>query len=175
MTSAIPGRQFEIRPVAPGDLDAVLEVYRQCQDFLALGPVPAASMDMVLKDIETSRGCGGLFCGIRTAGGAMAGIVDYVPGGFEGDPGTAHLSLLMISAPYRKQGIGRAVVGAVEAEIGCDPRVRQILTDVQANNPDALRFWQGLGYRIVHGPALMPDRTTVYGLRKDIGRPAPGS
>jgi len=33
---------LEIRPVTQSNLEAVLEVYRQCEDFLSLGPVGAA-------------------------------------------------------------------------------------------------------------------------------------
>jgi len=34
---------LEIRPVTLDDLDAVLEVYQLCEDFLALGPVATVS------------------------------------------------------------------------------------------------------------------------------------
>jgi len=40
----------------------------------------------------------------------------------------------------------------------------------QVNNPQAVSFWQKYGYRIVSGPTLVPDQTTVFGLRKDIDR-----
>ena len=43
--------RFSLRPVTPTDLDAVLEVYRLCEDFLALGPVATASMEMLQKDL----------------------------------------------------------------------------------------------------------------------------
>jgi hypothetical protein len=101
---------LEIRPVGQDDLDAVLEVYRHCEDFLALGPVATASMEMVLKDIETSREEGGIFCGIYTAGGEVTGVVDYIPNNCQGNPQAAFLSLLMIAAPFRNQGIGKAVI-----------------------------------------------------------------
>lgn len=159
---------FEIRPLAQNDLEAVLEVYRQCEDFLALGPVPTASMEMVLKDIEIAQREGGIFCGIYSADDKMVGVVEYVPGNFEGDPQTAFLSLLMIAAPYRKLGIGRAVVEAVENEIRKEAQVKTIRSGVQVNNPQAAKFWQRHGYRIVSGPELMPDGTTVFGLRKDF-------
>ena len=159
---------LEIHPITGEELNAVLEVYRQCEDFLALGPVPTASMKMVLKDIEISHGYGGLFCGIYTAGDRMIGIIDYVPGNFEGNPRAAFLDLLMIAAPYRKQGLGQAVVEAVENEIRKDTQVNVILSGVQVNNPLAIRFWQRNGYQIVSGPKLMPDQTTAYALRKDL-------
>ncbi len=161
--------RWHIRPITPDELDAVLNVYRQCEDFLALGPVPTASMAMVLQDIEISRQEDGIFCGIYdAANGGMIGVADYVPCGFEDDPHLAHLSLLMIAAPFRQQGVGQVVVEAIEQEIMKDAQITAILAGVQVNNPQAIRFWQKRGYRIVSGPTLMPDQTTVFGLRKDL-------
>jgi hypothetical protein len=51
----VPVYAIEIHPISQDDLDSVLQVYKKCEDFLALGPVPTASMEMVLKDIEVSR------------------------------------------------------------------------------------------------------------------------
>lgn len=170
MKIEVHDHSLEIRPVTQDDLDAVFDVYRQCEDFLALGPVSTASMEMVRKDIEISQQEGGVFCGIYTAAGRMIGVVDYVPGNFEGDPQIADLSLLMIAASFRKQGIGQAIVEAVENEIRKDPQVSTILSGVQVNNPQAEQFWHRHGYRIVSGPTLMPDQTTVFDLRKDLHR-----
>ena len=50
---------FTIRPIEDADLPAVLEVYRQSQDFLALGPAAAASPEMVEADRALSRQEGG--------------------------------------------------------------------------------------------------------------------
>jgi len=161
---------LEIHPIAQDDLDAVLEVYKQCEDFLALGPVSTASMEMVLKDIELSQAEKGLFCGIYAANGKLIGIVDYVPGGYRGEPHTAFLELLMIAASYRKQGIGKAVVEAVESEIRKDGKVSTILLGVQVNNPQAAQFWQRNGYRIVSEPKLQPDQTIAVDLRKDFNQ-----
>jgi ribosomal protein S18 acetylase RimI-like enzyme len=159
---------LEIRPVPQNDLYAVLEVYQLCEDFLALGPVATASMEMVLKDIEISKNEGGVFCGIYTAEGKMIGVLDYVPNDYQGNPQAAFLSLLMIALPFRHQGIGKAVVEAVENEIRKDVQVTLILSGVQVNNPQAIRFWQRRGYRIVSEPKLHPDQTTAVDLRKDI-------
>jgi ribosomal protein S18 acetylase RimI-like enzyme len=159
---------LEMRPVAQDELNAVLDVYRLCEDFLALGPVATASMEMVLKDIELSKDEGGIFCGIYTADGAMIGVVDFVPNNYEGNPQAAFLALLMIASPHRNQGVGKAVVDAVEHEIRKDARVTAILSGVQVNNPQAVRFWQRNGYRIVSGPKSYPDQTIAVDLRKDI-------
>jgi ribosomal protein S18 acetylase RimI-like enzyme len=159
---------FSIRPVTPVDLEAVLEVYRQCEDFLALGPVATASMDMVTKDIELSQVEGGIFCGIYSPTGKMIGVLDYVPENFENEPRHAFISLLMIAQPSRSMGLGKAVVEAVEQEIRKRPQVKTILSGVQVNNPQAIQFWQRNGYRIVSKPILHPDQTTAYDLRKDL-------
>jgi ribosomal protein S18 acetylase RimI-like enzyme len=161
---------LEIRPVTQDDLEAVLDVYEQCQDFLALGPVATASMQMVLKDIELSRGEGGVFCAVHTAGEKMIGVVDFVPNNYQGNPNHAYLSLLMIAAPFRSQGIGKTILEAVENEIRKDAQVTTLLLGVQVNNPQALRFWQRNGCRIIGGPKLLPDQTIVYDLQKDMNR-----
>jgi ribosomal protein S18 acetylase RimI-like enzyme len=168
ITVQIREKTFEIRPVSQDNLGAVLEVYQQCEDFLALGPVSKASMGMVLSDLELSKNIGGFFCGIHMSTGKMIGIIDYVPHNYQGDPKAAYLSLLMIASTYRNQGIGKAVVNVIEAEIRKDEDVTVILAGVQVNNPQAVRFWVGNGYRIVSEPKLHPDQTTAVDLRKDI-------
>lgn len=101
---------FKITPVTQDNLAAVLQVYQQCEDFLALGPVATASMEMVLQDIELSKNEDGTFCGIYTADGKMIGVVDYVSRNYQGEPQAAYLSLLMIAAPYRNQGSGKRLL-----------------------------------------------------------------
>lgn len=149
-------------------LDSVLAVYRQCEDFLALGPEPHASQEMILADLQSSQAEGGIFCGIYDLEGEMIGIVDFIPQGFEGSPQHAFISLLLIALPFRRSGLGKEVVSLVEAEIIRNAEVRSILSAVQENNPAALRFWQSNGYQIVSGPELRPDQTTVFYVRKDV-------
>jgi ribosomal protein S18 acetylase RimI-like enzyme len=162
----IRDNSLEVRTITPDDLGAVLDVYRQCEDFLALGAVPTASLVMVLKDIENSQREGGVFCGIYTAAGEMIGVVDFIPSNFRGDPHVAFLSLLMIVESFRKRGIGTMIVELVEDEIRKDARVTTILTAVQGNNPEALRFWQRNGYHTVGKPEPQPDQTTTFRLQK---------
>jgi ribosomal protein S18 acetylase RimI-like enzyme len=100
----------------------------------------------------------------------MIGVLDFVPSGYKGNPTHAFLELLMIAAPFRNQGIGKAVVEAFENEIRKNEQVSTILSGVQVNNPQAVQFWQRRGYRIASGPELMPDQTTAFGLRKDLDR-----
>ena len=168
MTTEESLHTFELRPLGAESMAAILEVYRQCEDFLALGPQPHASPAMVRDDLQHSADEGGCFCGIIDPAGRMLGVVDFVPRLFEGDPQCACLSLLMIAAPYRNQGLGAAVVRRVEAIIRADPHVTTIDSGVQVNNPHAIRFWQHMGYEIISGPETLPDQTTVYHLRKHL-------
>jgi GNAT superfamily N-acetyltransferase len=159
----------EIKPVTAADNDAILEVYRQCEDFLALGPIAKASMDMVLQDRQEADAEDGIFCGIFS-GEKMIGVVSYVPSRFEFRPVDTFILLLMLTPPYRGQGIGGDIVNRIEKEMGAKGRIRSIKSWVQVNNPDALRFWEKHGYKIVSGPESRPDKTTVFQIRKDINR-----
>jgi len=96
------------------------------------------------------------------------GVVDFIPSGFEGKADTAFLSLLMIALQYRNQRIGIETVRLVEREIQKDTTITEIRSGVQVNNPAAIRFWQQNGYRIVSGPELLPDTTTVFQLSKKL-------
>jgi GNAT superfamily N-acetyltransferase len=161
---------LKIKTVTPDDSDAVLKVYRQCEDFLALGPQPKASLEMVLQDIEEAKKKGGVFRGIYYDE-KMIGVVSYVRGGFEGKAEVAFISLLMIAAPYRQKGIGQEVVKRIEKEILKNSQIKLILSAVQVNNPDARRFWEKNGYRVISGePEIQADKTTVFRLRKDINK-----
>ncbi len=150
---------------------ALLEVYRQCEDFLALGPVAQASAEMVAADLELAAAEGAVFCAIGAdASGQMLGVVSYACGGCEGDPTLALLSLLMIAAPYRGLGLGAAVTRLVEGDMARNG-ARAIQAGVQVNNPAAIRFWQRQGYQIVSGPEEMGDGTIVLRLWKAISVP----
>jgi len=164
----ICGSCFQIRPVAENELETMINVYRQCEDFLALGPEPTASAFLVRKDMADSQTHGGVFCGVFDSTGAAIGVLDCVPGGFEGNPHHAFISLLMLAAPQRRRGLGAEIVERVEKEIRQDTRVTAVLAAVQTNNPAAIRFWQKHGYQITGGPELQPDRTVVYPLRKEL-------
>ncbi len=162
------GESFEIRPITENDLEEVLGIYRQSEDFLTLGPEPEASMAMVLQDVETSRNEKGIFCGVCAPDGRMVGVVDFVPCGFNGAALVAFISLLMIVPTLRNRGIGTRILKLVEDKIKVIGRVSEIQTAVQLNNPAALRFWQRNNYRVFGSPELRPDGTAVLYLRKEL-------
>jgi ribosomal protein S18 acetylase RimI-like enzyme len=154
-----------VRSSEPSDMAALLSVYKQCEDFLSLGPVPTASMEMIVADIDHSTAAKGLFCVIENMEGETVGVLDFWP---RAAPHVAVLSLLMISRGYRKKGYGRAIVNALESYLQAKHEVRTIAAGVQVNNPDAIRFWRSCGFQIGAAARLHEDGTTVHEMRKTI-------
>jgi Acetyltransferases len=163
----IQGDYFTIQKIDRTAIESIYDVYKNCEDFLLLGPVHTASMQMILDDFRISEDEGGIYCGIFIKE-KMIGVIDFIMSGFEGNTCHAYLSLLMISANYRRQGIGKDVVKAVELEILKNHTIKSIFVSVQTNNKHAINFWEKIGYKIVSGPQLMPDTTITYKLQKDI-------
>ncbi|MEQ8226047.1 MAG: GNAT family N-acetyltransferase, partial [Candidatus Eremiobacterota bacterium] len=149
------------------EIISVLEVYKNCEDFLSLGPVPYASMEMVLEDINHSQKEGGIFCGIYKEG-HMVGIIDFISCNYNGQPDKAFISLLMIGEKHRRKGLGREVVRAIEEEISRNKDVKTILSGVQVNNKKAIKFWTDLNYKITGEPQLQADKTTTFDLIKEL-------
>jgi GNAT superfamily N-acetyltransferase len=162
----LPG-PVELKNVISEDFDDILDVYRQCEDFLSLGPEPKASPEMVTRDIEDTYKEGGVFKGIYT-GIKLIGVVSYITRGFAGKLSDACLYLLMIVPSFRNKGLGTKIIEIIEKEILSDTKITAILAGVQVNNPLGLKFLRKNGYRVTSGPELMPDGTTVFHLRKDL-------
>jgi ribosomal protein S18 acetylase RimI-like enzyme len=157
---------LEIRAVDEAGVGEIFGVYQECEDFLALGPVATASLEMVRADREMSKTMGGDFCGIHLRDGTLVGVLDFVPGNFRGQADTAYIALLMLRLSFRHRGIGSRVLALVESEVRKDPRVTRIRAGVMVNNPSAIQFWQNRGFIIYGGPELLADHTTVYRLEK---------
>ncbi len=157
---------YIIRPVGIEALIEIHHVYQQSEDFLALGPIAEASLEMVERDLDKSQKRGGVYCGIFHPRDGMIGVVNFIPCGYEGDKQKAYLELLMIAKEYRSLGIGSDIFRIVELEIQCDPQIKTINAHVQVNNPAALAFWQRNGYQVSGAEIENPDQTVVYPLCK---------
>jgi len=154
-----------IRTIDEGDLQKTLEVYQQVEDFLSLGPVPKASMEMVLADMEHSKQSGGFFCVIHDRTGDQIGVLDFVP---ERTEGIAFLSLLMISQRARHQGNGRAIVGKLESYLRRKYGTQTIESGVQTNNDQGIGFWKHCGFEIGQTPKALGDGTAAYEMKKTL-------
>ena len=158
--------ELQIATVSDRDVPALLQVYKQCEDFLSLGPVPRASIQMLQGDIEHSRGENGRYCAIRTHSDLTVGVIDFIPN--SDDRNTSFLSLLMIAAPWRNKGYGQAVVASLEQHLRRTHHTEQIDCAVQTNNSAAIRFWTRLGYALSKEPCRQSDGTITYRMSKTL-------
>jgi ribosomal protein S18 acetylase RimI-like enzyme len=157
---------LKIIPISDDQIDLILEIYQNCEDFLALGPVAKASKDMVLADMAHAREIGSIYCGLYTDQDRLIGIVEYLPMHHLNVPGAAFIELVMIAVNFRGQGFGSKTIQDLEALIWADPNVHSIDLAVQVNNPAARRFWERHGYLMISGPEYQPDGTTVFTMQK---------
>lgn len=164
----LKGREITVQPVGEEQMEALLRVYRQCEDFLALEPSSHATEEMVKKDLEESRSAGGVYCGIYTADQELIGIVDFIPSGWQNRADTAYMELLMIVRGRRSRGIGAEVQEMVEKYVRDEFNVVQMMADVQVNNPQAVRFWERVGYAISSVAVLQKDQTLTYEMHKSL-------
>jgi ribosomal protein S18 acetylase RimI-like enzyme len=160
-------REYELLVLAEKDLEALLALYKSCEDFLALGPQPHASEKMVLADLALSREYNGTFYGIYTAG-QLCGVLDLTASGWQDRADTAYINLLMFAREARGQGLGTQVLADTEQRLSRQG-ITRICAGVQVNNPGALRFWQAHGFQITSPPHLQPDGTTTVDLEKQTG------
>jgi GNAT superfamily N-acetyltransferase len=158
---------MKIQPITDRDLPAVLDIYQQCEDFLALGPNPRASLEMVAADRALSAAQNGIFCGIFEPDGMLLGVLDFIPKGYHGVPNCAYLELLMLAAPARSRGVGAQALSWLEGELR-STGITRLEAGVQVNNPRAIRFWQNHGFMICGPSEVLPDGTECYPLVKTL-------
>jgi GNAT superfamily N-acetyltransferase len=161
--------RFELRPVAEQDRAALLAMYRQCEDFIRLGTSAPIDDAMVQIDLELSRRNGGIFLCIWLPDGALAGVADYIPAGFEGMAECAFIELLMIGQPWRGRGLGTAVLKWIEERVWEAAEITTLRLGVQVNNPRGISFWEAHGFRRISGPTPNPDGTVGYLYEKKRG------
>lgn len=157
---------FTIRTVKQFDFPAILKVYKQSEDFLSLGPIPNASMEMVLKDIKHSKEEKGKYCGIWDLKGNLMGTVDFVP--LLADKESSFLTLILISVDYRDKGLGGKVIQALEQYLTTKYSVKRILSAVQTNNRKAVHFWKKCGYTVETIPEKRRDETVIFKMKKEF-------
>ncbi len=158
-------KDCSVKELEEAELQGTLRVYEQVEDFLALGPVPKASMEMVLADLRHSKESGGRFCSIDDRNGNQIGVLDFVP---ETTAGTAFLSLLMICQDHRHKGIGRAVVKGLECYLSQRYHTQLIESGVQINNEPGKAFWRACGFQIGQDAKAMEDGTVAYDMKKTL-------
>ena len=89
--------------------------------------------------------------------GRAVGSVSIGGGRFQ-RKNSLRLFALDVGPEFRRNGIGTALINAVEA-IAHDRGLDQVNLEVETNNKDAIRLYRRLGYRICGNPVM--DRWTL--------------
>lgn len=155
----------ELRPAAAEDFAALLEVYRQNADFLALAGLMAD--EALLREDLAHFAALGAETWVIEKDAQTAGLAAWIPAGYEGRPEQAYLELMMIGQPWRSQGLGGWAVQALLQRLrenGC----RALFAHVQVNNPRGQAFWLRCGFRVDGGAQTQPDGTVTVRLRLDL-------
>jgi [ribosomal protein S18]-alanine N-acetyltransferase len=143
---------FTLRDYDPRDFPALHRLDQACfpagisysrttlHYFLA-----AASADCVVAEVESAvpvKAAGAK----EAAPGKMAHkIIGFIVS--EENPPLAHIITLDVAESQRRQGVGTALLGALEANLGARG-VRSILLETAIDNEGAVAFWKGHGYGI---------------------------
>ncbi|GAA5534656.1 GNAT family N-acetyltransferase [Deinococcus aluminii] len=152
---------FTLRPALPADAPAFHAV------MMAAGMDPRSSWSRTrVEDVAWSLGQGGGF--LAWQDGQAVGCVGWRPDG----PDTLTLNKLATRPEVRGQGIGVALVRAVE-EVAARDGYARVLLAVSQYNLDVLPFYERLGYRVdpaavyAHANPSSPPPTVLI---KESGR-----
>ncbi|MYS21938.1 MULTISPECIES: GNAT family N-acetyltransferase [unclassified Streptomyces] len=153
-----------VRAVRPGDLPQVwtltiLPNIGETADRAVPLPLPAAPAPPPgdFADVGDPQARfvarGGCFLVAVTGDGHVVGTGGFRP--VADHPGRLEVLRVRVHPALRRQGIGRALLGALEAR-GRDLGFHEAWLDTATNQPEAMAFYRSLGYREV-GRTSHPD------------------
>lgn len=145
--------RLTIKPVTDDDAEAVLMVYEQCADYLALQTPEVPSVAMVQSDLATTARNAGIFAGIfRRESNDLIGVISFVPKNFRGQYDYAFVLNVMIRVSDRRRGYGTEAYRAVEELIFSNAEVKRIGTLLLPQHEPAYAFAEKLGFERAGGP-----------------------
>ncbi|MBE0597173.1 MAG: ribosomal protein S18-alanine N-acetyltransferase [Desulfuromonadales bacterium] len=153
----MPMKLFDIRPMTPADLDAVLAVERQCYAhpwsagfFLQELANPLATVDLLWIE------------------GALAGYLCS----WRVD-GELHILNLATAPLFRRHGIGSALLRRAFSH-GIAQGVEKAFLEVRVSNEAAIDLYRHFGFRtIFRRPCYYPDGEDAWVMERDFAESAP--
>ncbi len=144
---------ISMRPARPEDMPAVYAVFREAVDHMNANGIP--QWDEIYPTpaiLDNDREKGQLYVA-EAEDGAVAGAValseecnpDYQTAAWRGNGPSLIVHRLCISPRQQGRGVGRGLMGAVEAWAKAHGYA-EIRLDAFSLNPHALRMYAGLGY-----------------------------
>ena len=150
--------QWEVRPVAREDFDAVLALLERCSDFFELSgaPITAEALGQDMAELPPRCAPEQKHYAALWRDGVPHAVLDLVEG--YPRPGTLYVGLFVTDPALRRQGTGRAVMTALlKAAKGARfDRVR--LACLQAN-PAGHAFWEAMGFQDLRQDTLLGERS----------------
>jgi ribosomal protein S18 acetylase RimI-like enzyme len=155
------------RALLPGLVDILVDGVRGGASIGFMNPFgpeeAQAWWDGVIGEVEAGRTV--LF--VAAAAGVLAGTAQLIPATKPNQPHRADVSKVMVHSRFRRQGIGRALMDAVDAE--ARRRALSVLVLDTATGSPAEGLYRETGWRkvgVIPDYALWPDggfcATTVY-------------
>ena len=144
-----------IRRYRPGDLEAIELVEEEC-----FRPQDRYGPEVILY-LTSLRGSVVL---VAEEGGEVAG---YAAGYLE-PRWVGHIASVAVRPRFRRRGIGRALVEALERELIAEG-ARRLRLEVRESNAAARRLYESLGYRVVRRlPGYYGDEDGLL-MEKEVG------
>lgn len=152
-TKILPSR-ISLIPLA-GELhaEALQRVYRSAADYWAMHGLTGAPNGQAARDLERAA---------ETPGRTMMGIV-HLPSQEEGgvaligvvdfrlhwpDEGVAYVGMIMVAAPYRRQGVGSQAWNLLVPWLAGSADIKRVRCGVEQFNLSALKFFQNLDFEL---------------------------
>ncbi|MEM1995477.1 MAG: GNAT family N-acetyltransferase [Thermoplasmatales archaeon] len=145
----------QFHPFKTAQLDEVVELSRK--------NLTERYSDLVFLDIQRAWPSGFI---VAMADNKVAG---FICGGLSGDR-EARILMLAVDLPYRRKGIGSALISLFEQE-AIKVKVRKISLEVRTDNNEAIAFYRTHGYSISGLlPSYYNDGTDAFTMEKVIAK-----
>ena len=153
-----------IRPARPADLPAILGFWNPLirDTLVTFNPVEKTLPDMeAMLAAKTAAGQAFL---VAEGAGAVVGFATYGP--FRAGPGYAHTveHTIILAEAARGQGVGRALLRAIEAHARATG-AHSIIAGVSGGNPAGRAFHAAMGYS---APIVVPQAGFKFGQWWDL-------
>lgn len=160
------GTTVLLRPLAPDDLDTVVNLFRATPNYFAsigYGRELPSKLGLQRELSEAARSDGRAFFAIvRSSDRALVGMADVQIEATMSD--TSSIALLLIGGPFQKHGYGSEAADLLEQALCAAQTVEFIMAGVAESSALGQRFWQRRGYEYsgstTHDPAS--SRSTVW-------------
>ncbi|AWR87618.1 GNAT family N-acetyltransferase [Meiothermus taiwanensis] len=139
-------------PVTTDSAVIVHNLYLNCPTYIALIGGDMPTLNDIQRELETLRHDTRRQAVLLMQEGRAVGFLDYKVA--HPDLHSATISLLLIEEKLQGQGLGKAAVEQLEAQLS--GRMDRLYAVVYGNNEQAKRFWERVGFEHLRdsGPTL---------------------